>query len=182
MKSSKGSAYERDFAKKLSLWFTYGERDDIFWRSSQSGGRATTRAKIGKSTANQYGDITATDPIGQCLIDNVTIELKRGYNNHSLMDVLYDKQNSLYSFIEQARTQAENAGTKYWWLIHKPDRRNPLIYIPFNFASFAKNLYDVMYPCIALCYKSKGIKDFVYCYPFDDFLEHVDPAMFRNPI
>ena len=44
-KSQKGGAWEREFSKYLSLWITEGERDDVFWRSSQSGGRATQRAK-----------------------------------------------------------------------------------------------------------------------------------------
>ena len=29
----KGSAFEREICKKLSLWFTENERDDIFFRS-----------------------------------------------------------------------------------------------------------------------------------------------------
>ena len=68
-KASKGSAFEREISKSLSLWYTEGERDDIFWRSSQSGGRATTRAKKGKKTAASYGDITALDNRGEPFTD-----------------------------------------------------------------------------------------------------------------
>ncbi|MBM3120244.1 MAG: hypothetical protein FJ006_12010, partial [Chloroflexi bacterium] len=60
--SSKGASFERDISRQLSLWWTHGERDDVFWRSSMSGGRATVRAKKGQKTAYQNGDITATDP------------------------------------------------------------------------------------------------------------------------
>ena len=82
----KGSNTEREIAKKLSLWWTSGERDDIFWRASQSGGRATQRAKKGDNTHNSAGDICYLDAIGKPLLDYAVIEIKRGYN--SLLDVL----------------------------------------------------------------------------------------------
>ena len=53
----KGSNYERDIAKKLSLWASHDEHDDWIWRTSSSGARAKTRSKQGKSTANSCGDI-----------------------------------------------------------------------------------------------------------------------------
>src|SRR5271166_5739903 len=91
---AKGSQFERDICRKLSLWWTQDQsppNDAVFWRTSNSGGRATTRKKLGKKTKGQYGDITAIDPIGQPLIDFVTIEIKRGYNKASIIDLL-DKQ------------------------------------------------------------------------------------------
>ena len=43
----KGGEYERTVCKKLSLWVSNGTRDDIFWRSAMSGGRATLQRKKG---------------------------------------------------------------------------------------------------------------------------------------
>ena len=83
----KGAKFEREISKALSRWWTEGERDDIFWRTSQSGGRATTRKKQGKSTKNQDGDICATDPIGQPLLDITTIELKVGYKSWNIKEL-----------------------------------------------------------------------------------------------
>lgn len=133
-KSGKGSSFEREICKKLSLWWSDGQREDIFWRTSGSGARAKTRSKKGQSTFGQAGDIQATDPIGQPLIDVCTIELKRGYSRSTFAD-LADKPKGakpqLYEeFIEQAATDCLNAGSFSWMLITKRDRREALVFVP----------------------------------------------------
>ena len=75
---AKGSVFEREICKELSLWITSGERDDIFWRTAGSGGRATMRKKSGKTTANQEGDVCATDPIGQSTCEHCYYRIKEG--------------------------------------------------------------------------------------------------------
>src|SRR5574343_614270 len=76
---AQGSSYEREIARQISLWYSKYKRDDIFYRSHSSGGRATNRKKAGKELKGQYGDICATDPSGKPLIDKWTIECKHGY-------------------------------------------------------------------------------------------------------
>jgi hypothetical protein len=126
--AAKGSAYERTLAKELSLWWTSGRRDDIFWRSSQSGGRATQRAKQGKKTANACGDLCAQNHEGQDLLDLFTIELKRGYNSYTIHDLIEGAKGGLTSFVNQSAKAASLAGTPYWLLVHKRDRK-PAIYV-----------------------------------------------------
>lgn len=88
---AKGGDYEREICKRLSLWLTNGRDDDQLWRSSQSGGRATSRAKRGKGTKGHAGDTVATGKYGARLLKLVTLEIKRGYskvaNVHSLLDL-----------------------------------------------------------------------------------------------
>lgn len=117
----KGSAFEREIANKLSLWWTEGERDDIFWRSDNSGGRATMRRKAGKLTEGQAGDITYRDPIGKPLIDVFNIEAKTGYaqksknktgetvTNWSLLDLIDSNQKDpvFLKFWRQSSEEAE---------------------------------------------------------------------------
>lgn len=81
---SKGFSDEREVATDLSLWWTEYERDDVIWRTSGSGARATTRQKAGKTTAAGHGDLTFTDPIAKPLFDVLYIENKRGYSNTSM--------------------------------------------------------------------------------------------------
>lgn len=76
---AKGGNFEREIAKRLSLWWSEGKRDDIFYRSHASGGRFTVRRKHNKDTEMQGGDITASDPSGVPLIKNWSIEIKTGY-------------------------------------------------------------------------------------------------------
>jgi hypothetical protein len=80
---SKGGNFEREISVKLSLWFTEGKRDDVFYRSQSSGARATQRNKSKKTTEGQYGDIAATCKDGEPLIKLWSIECKTGYQSKS---------------------------------------------------------------------------------------------------
>lgn len=73
---SKGSAFERQVCKDLSLWVTNGQKDDCFWRSAMSGGRATVQHRKGQDLSHVSGDICATHPDGYPLIENWFIECK----------------------------------------------------------------------------------------------------------
>lgn len=136
-KSSKGSSFEREVCKELSLWWTREDeepRDDIFWRSSGSGARATSRFKRGKTTAGQNGDVCATDPIGDPFIKVLTLELKRGYQGHTIHNLL-DRQTSakieeFEVFLQQAIQSYKASGSFSWALLHKRDRREAWIWFP----------------------------------------------------
>lgn len=184
MKSAKGSAFEREICKELSLWWTDGERDDIFWRSAGSGGRATNRTKKGKSTSGQYGDITATDPLGVPLIKNVTIELKRGYKNWSILDVLDKpptaKPKVFEDFVSQAMQQAEDAGTKYWWLITQRDRRIPMIFFSLSLYSVLTEYSGHNPTYSALKFKIDSCRDVIQCMGFKDFIEWCNPEGIKH--
>lgn len=133
---AKGSQFERDIAKKLSKWWSRNLRDDIFWRTQNSGGRATTRLRSNKRTEGQHGDLSATDPSGQALLDVFSIELKKGYNKDCLLDLIESKSRTgkpqAQKFIDQAQRQAKEAGSIYWMLIWRRDNRSIMAAIPFK--------------------------------------------------
>lgn len=83
-KQGKGSAFEREICKQLSLWWTAddenGPRDDIFWRTAGSGARATTRGRRNIKTAGAAGDLMATDVSGKPFEKYFLCELKCGYS------------------------------------------------------------------------------------------------------
>ena len=127
-KTNKGSPFEREIARELSLWWSKGEYDDWFWRTAGSGGRATNRAKKGKATANGGGDICSQNGEAQKLLNLITFELKRGYNTATVSDLLdIEGGGVMAKFIEQARRSASLAGTPFWAVIHKRDRREALV-------------------------------------------------------
>lgn len=134
---AKGGNYEREFSRSLSMWWSGGERDDLFWRSSQSGGRATVRARKGLKTAGHCGDIAATDEVGAPLTKLITFEAKRGYDD-AYPWRMFDSPSSrrgksptmLEKFIQQSKTAAANAGTPYWALVTRRDRKCEIIYLP----------------------------------------------------
>lgn len=136
-KAGKGSCFERELCKQLSLWWTKGlglvPRDDIFWRSSQSGGRATQRAKSGKTTFGSYGDIAFVDPIGAPLLKLFTIELKRGSTYGVPSDLMETSQTKAVRAFEGCLNQTirshEQSGSEGWLLITRRDHRVAMVYV-----------------------------------------------------
>jgi len=178
---AKGSEFERQICKKLSLWWTDGERDDIFWRTAGSGAMAKTRKKTGGAAFGQYGDIQAIDPIGQPLIDVCTMELKKGYNRSTSHDILdasvTAKQQEFHRFIEQAKTDSKNAKSLYWMLISKRDRREAIVTIPLAFVIklFGKTEFlSKIKPPHSSIYISNR-KDRIFMYQLDAFLKALSP-------
>jgi hypothetical protein len=139
---NKGNSYERDICDRLSIWFSDGSRDDLFWKSSNSGGRATNRAKKGKTAQEHQGDVTWTHPKGRALIELVTIELKKGYPKAHIGQIVDRptsinlQQQQFEEFIEQVVEAKTRAKTPFWWLIHKRDRREEMVYFNHQFYKF----------------------------------------------
>lgn len=191
-RSRKGGQYERQICRILSLWWTNGTDDDVFWRSSQSGGRATTRAKKGKGTKGHCGDISATDDVGLPFTKIVTVEIKRGYKNSGISEILDKpkklKQSETEGFIQQAREAAKRAGTPFWMLIHKRDAREPLVYIPASFHALIRIANERHITCPHLFgsvfIKFKGQKKRVIVHlavlSLDAFIEACDPDLIRK--
>lgn len=73
---AKGSAFERQICKELSLWVSGGKQKDIFWRSAMSGGRSTVAMKKGDKLAVQAGDVSSIHILGHKFIDEFTVECK----------------------------------------------------------------------------------------------------------
>lgn len=181
MRSSKGSAYERTLCKELSLWWTGGDRDDIYWRTSQSGGRSKTRMKGGKRTFGQYGDIQAVDPVGQPLLKVLTVEIKRGYNRETILNAMdrephcgKEVQSAWELFVSQVREDAANARTPHWILIHKRDRRQAVVYVPFGLYDRLASLRRVRPYLVGVV---AGVQ--VLCTPLAQFLKRVSPDNIR---
>lgn len=135
---AKGSAFEREICKKLSLWWSGGERDDIFYRTSASGARWTARKKTGKTTVNEQGDMSYSDPSGKLLMDNWSVEMKTGYAkgrsasgsriHWCVLDIIDGKENQpmLVKFWKQT---ADGAGDKEPVLIFRRNQKQTCIVI-----------------------------------------------------
>lgn len=135
-KSKKGSAFERELCVRLSRWWTNGKRDDVFWRASGSGARATVRGRKGRKTTNSYGDVAALDSVGARLLDFVTIEIKRGYSTHTIHDMLDkgpgSKASAYEDWLEQVRLAWCQSGAYSWWLIVRRNRRVAVVLMPLD--------------------------------------------------
>lgn len=141
--NKKGGQYERELCKKLSLWWSDGEHDDIFWRSSASGGRAKLRGRKGQRTHGHCGDICATHHSGDALTKFVTIEVKRGYATKSVAELLDKNRLTPYltweGWLQQAKESAVQAGSVSWILIVRHDRREEMVYMPARLFRLMEN-------------------------------------------
>jgi hypothetical protein len=168
---AKGSEFERNVCKLLSLWITDDQRDDIFWRSAMSGGRASVKFQKGKDNITQVGDISAIDPIGHKLIDNFVVECK-SYNNIKIDSMIYGvpKGDSLLGFWEQLKHISYNA-RKFPIIIFKQHAK-PIL-IGLDDTGWKKFIYDRMALCPILAwFPVYNLRVFL----FTTFLSGVDHA------
>jgi len=148
-KSSKGSAFERKVCSQLSLWWSDGEDDDIFYRTAGSGARATARSKRGKKTENSYGDVGYTKPEGKPLIDLLLLELKRGYTTQiSALDfvdqLVKRKPPILKQWWDKAEAERKEAGRKYTVIIFRRDSHQACIFMSPELFSTLCNYCNLM--------------------------------------
>lgn len=144
-KSKKGGQFERDMCKALSIWWTgKAALDDCFWRVGGSGGRATVRGRKGKATSGQCGDICATDARGIPFTDVLAVEMKCGYSEDSIQDVL-DKplggaQQKWEGWHQQVYNSMKHSGAFAWIIIQRRDRREDLVWFPIRLLNELKKI------------------------------------------
>jgi len=177
---AKGSTNERSKCKDWSLWWSQDfdpPRDDIFYRTHGSGGRARVRSKMGKTTPGSYGDMMMTDSIGEPLIKACTFEFKKGYNDLSLLLCIdgKGKKQKFKGFLDQVCNDANDAGNEPVLIIHR-DYRKPVICIRktfFNDIEFEHGYMVIDYIRIRL----QGWEEFIL-FAQEVFFEWVSPQYF----
>lgn len=132
----KGSNYEREISKKLSLWLSNNKDDSIFWRSQNSGGRHTIRYKKNQTLEGQSGDIASTrGGISEDFLKVFSIEIKF-YKDINLWGIITKSNGGILDFWKQADEQSRRV-KKVPILITKEN------YKPTLFIS-TRTFYDIM--------------------------------------
>lgn len=171
-KRNPGPPFERKVAKQLSLWWTAGESDAVFWRTAGSGGRATNRAKRGKATKNQSGDICAIDPVGQPFMDVFALEIKKGYAKFTpfdSFDAIAKSAPMFDAWIEQAKRSMVGNCSISWMIIFQRNGRTPVVATPRKIAGELN-----MKPCLPRMDLYRG-DDRIAMFHLDRWLEWVHP-------
>lgn len=120
---SKGAAFERGVCVALSLWMSHNKSEDLYWRSSMSGGRSTVAARKGKRLAAQAGDISCIHASGSPFTDNFYVECK-SYRDLNFIGLLTGK-GKLIEFWEETKRQAEHYGK--WPLLIAKQNQQPIV-------------------------------------------------------
>lgn len=183
--SRKGPAWERKFCTLLSDWWTGGSPDCVFWRTANSGGRATVRGRKGQHTSGQHGDIAHTAPSGEAFCRAFTVELKKGYNKATLIDLVDKPGSCVYrEWIDKLRNTASAAGSLSWMLVHHRDRREPLVFLEGGVAQRLwemqghLSLHGVRELSAEARYDDGTVS--VWGTRLEDFFRWVHPHMIRN--
>ena len=101
---SKGSSFERDMSKELSLWWTNGESKNVFWRTHGSGAMGTRGGNVA-----ECGDMMAITEVGMPFTKKYHIEI-RFSKALDLGDILYNLPNSgIVSFINESLLKAKHS-------------------------------------------------------------------------
>jgi len=190
MASNKGPNFERLIPRELSLWWSGGKRDDIFWRVKGSGGRAKTRLRTKKvTTYGQHGDIKAEDPIGAPLLTVITLELKNGYGQWSFLDVLdhppmrkgqkHRTLQTFESFMNQVQEDADAVGT-HPVLICKRDKRRKFIVLPLLLFAEIQTGYGEYQGFTITIERNEFIKQPMIAVDYDRFFGWCLPEFFLN--
>ena len=116
----KGSAFEREVCRRLSLWLSQGQRSDLLWRSAMSGGRATVQFKAGKVNLAQSGDVSAIGQEAYAFCEKVFVEVKH-YSDLSIGRGFLCHTGNLVAFWHVAVREAAKYG-KHPLLIARQNR------------------------------------------------------------
>lgn len=179
---AKGSSFERDTARELSLWLSKGERPDLLRRTVLSGGQFTNfakRAKYGKSLG-EAGDLGPNHPDAQVLTDKVVIECKH-WKVVDFYQVLWRK-GLLYDALMKVKGEGGSIG-KSWVLIARQNNRPTLIFFPvpvfIDAPRPAGGLFIRPVGRIPAFPHHKVFNGKIYLAHFDDFLT-MSPELFIN--
>ena len=108
---AKGASFERQCCKRLSLWLSQGTRDDLLWRSSMSGGRATVQLAVGKVNLTQSGDVSAVGQGAYEFCERTFTEIKH-YRALQMDRGFLCGTGNLVKFWRVARREAEKYGKR----------------------------------------------------------------------
>ena len=188
---AKGSSYERDISKLLSLWFTEGKSEVGFYRTAGSGGRATSRHRGNKEVnAEEFGDIKAETKECKPFTDTFVIELKTGYAtktktkdgtkqvNWSLLDEIDSKQKEtqFFKFWNQV-TRDSQLSKKLPLLIFRRNNKQSCIAMHYDIYKYLRSIvFDKNHVDKLLVFHSNEYKSIIIC-NLNSFLEYSDGVL-----
>ena len=186
---AKGGSYEREIAKKLSLWFTDGKRDDLICRTDSSGGRASVRTKNKKITNKYlYGDLKHSDNACLSMFDKWSIELKTGYmvgknTRWDILDILDSKQKEpiIIKFWEQCIRDADLSNREPI-LIFRRNGRTSCIMLTKEYVHELESLYgdNNQKSVVFTISDEEGNSKLLIVFNLDSFLEWINPTAVFN--
>ena len=118
----KGAAFERFACRQLSLWLSNGAYDDLLWRSTMSGGRATVAFKKGRESRGTAGDLSPISAAAEKLTDLFVFECKH-YRNLQIVGLYMGLKTGINVHWQEAKEDARRH--KRWPALIAKQNRMP---------------------------------------------------------
>lgn len=172
MEKKKGSEFEREICKLLTVWVSGKVKPYIFWRSPSSGALATIASALDAS-----GDIIALRPEGKFLTDRFSLELKNGYPDAQFEKHFKDtKNNIIEDFWKQCLRDAKKSN-KWGMLIFKKKGCQPIVGV--------ESLVNLMFLTKKISLRNLSLdfeKDIpsITFFDFKQFFEKVTPEIIKG--
>lgn len=176
VKSSKGSEFEREICKFLTVWNNGDPKKPHFWRQLASGAMFTIN-----DDENLSGDIRSIRPEGNFLTDIFSIECKNGYPKTSIdYHLKYNKSDGIKEFWEQC-CEAASKTNRNPLLIYRKKGIKP-IYVGIDEYVFKKLFVFLKEQrFIHLSYPDTDLSD-IYLFGQSDFFDNITPKIVEKTI
>jgi len=161
----KGSAFEREIAKDISLWLTEGERNDCIWRTAGSGAKSTA---TGSDT--MIGDLMAIRKEARKFFDEINVELKH-YADLNFLE-LNNKGFKIFDWWGQVTKDSKRSGTKPL-LIFRINHRGTWVAYKEEILTLFKDKQYIFNNNHILIYFEKT-KESIYIEKYEDFFDKLD--------
>ena len=168
----KGSAFERRICKRLSKWVSHGKRDDVFWRSAMSGGRATIGLRVGISRSAQAGDVVAIAGEGENFLKHFVVECK-SRKNLQLQNLITKRSGMLWTFWVKHLKECK-AFSRLPFMVAKQNQQPILLLLSkrgFDLFGYSPELRKAVLAKIPI-YETMGrVPNMIYILDFEQFLK-----------
>lgn len=116
---SKGGDFERCCAKDLSLWWTEGKDDRVFWRTHGSGMLGHLSAVV-----EEQGDLMSVKEIGRPFTEHMHVEIRTG-RSVRWVDLVYGdvKTSGLRRFLNEGVEKAKKSKRVPFWMFREIGRK-----------------------------------------------------------
>jgi len=157
------------------MWISKGKRDDLFWRSAMSGGRATVGKAAGVDRSAQVGDVSAISDGGPytdaaaAFISRHIVECK-SVKSYQLDLFLFEGRGVIANAIEQCRLATR---AKSPFVILKENRGREIVVFTDDAAQKSADIKTLNRYVLIEC-QDDGEVDY-YVAAFNDFLSQVKP-------
>jgi hypothetical protein len=172
---AKGSGYERQICKHLSIWIQGTEKPYLFWRQPASGGLSTID---GRNSENLSGDIRSINTTSEWFCGIYSVEIKTGYPDASLDKFLkYNKSDPLRAFWVQCIDDANLSEKRPLLIYKKKGMPTPWVGIDENVKKIlAKELKGLRF---VMLHWAEDLPD-TYLYEYKEFFDTITPELMKK--